>query len=66
MQLKTCLTRNNKKKILKENKSEFAIVTNLTTGNSEVFEKGKSLSKDFEKFYRSNKYFLSIKEKWNN
>jgi xanthine dehydrogenase accessory factor len=34
----------------KENKSEFAIVTNLTTGNSEIFEKGKSLSKDFEKF----------------
>jgi xanthine dehydrogenase accessory factor len=34
----------------KENRSEFAIVTNLTTGNSEIFEKGKSLSKDFEKF----------------
>ena len=34
----------------KENKSEFAIVTNLTTGSSEIFEKGKSLSKDFEKF----------------
>ena len=26
----------------KENKNEFAIVTNLTTGNSEIFEKGKS------------------------
>ena len=34
----------------KENRSEFAILTNLTTGNSEIFEKGKSLSKDFEKF----------------
>ena len=34
----------------KEKKNEFAIVTNLTTGNSEIFEKGKSLSKDFEKF----------------
>jgi xanthine dehydrogenase accessory factor len=34
----------------KENRSEFAIVTNLKTGNSEIFEKGKSLSKDFEKF----------------
>ena len=46
MQLKTL------KEIIKkkENKSEFAIVTNLTTGNSEIFEKGKSLSKDFEKF----------------
>ena len=46
MQLKTL------KEIIKkkENRSEFAIVTNLTTGNSEIFEKGKSLSKDFEKF----------------
>ena len=34
----------------KDNKSEFAIVTNLTTGNSEIFEKDKPLSKDFEKF----------------
>ena len=34
----------------KENKSEFAIVTILATGNSEIFEKGKSLSKDFDKF----------------
>jgi len=34
----------------KEKKTEFAIVTNLVTGNSEIFEKGKSLSKDFEKF----------------
>ena len=34
----------------KENKSEFAIVTNLTTGNSEIFEIGKLLSKDLEKF----------------
>jgi len=46
----------------KEKKIEFAIVTNLATGNSEIFEKGKSLSKDFEKFmdqintfYKSNK-----------
>jgi xanthine dehydrogenase accessory factor len=46
MQLKTL------KEIIKkkENKSEFAIITNLVTGNSEIFEKGKSLSKDFEKF----------------
>jgi len=34
----------------KEKKIEFAIVTNLATGSSEIFEKGKSLSKDFEKF----------------
>ena len=34
----------------KENKNEFAIVTNLATGNSEIFESGKTFSKDFEKF----------------
>ncbi len=46
----------------KENKSEFAIVTNLLTGNSEIFEKGKSLSKDFEKFAdQINAFFQSKK-----
>ena len=34
----------------KEKKIEFAIITNLVTGNSEIFERKKSLSKDFEKF----------------
>ena len=38
----------------------------LATGNSEIFEKGKSLSKDFEKFTDQINTFLSIKEKWNN
>jgi len=58
MQLKTLQEIIKKKK----NKSEFAIVTNLATGNSEIYEKGKSLSKDFKKFtdqintfYRSKK-----------
>ena len=46
----------------KKNKSEFAIVTNLTTGNSEIFEKGKSLSKDFEKFTdQINNFYQSKK-----
>ena len=46
----------------KENKSEFAIVTNLATGNSEIYEKGKSLSKDFEKFTdQINTFYLSKK-----
>ena len=34
----------------KENKSEFAIITNLESGNSEIFELGKTISKDFEKY----------------
>ena len=58
MQLKTL------KEIIKkkENRSEFAIVTNLTTGNSEIFEKGKSLSKDFEKFTdQINSFYQSKK-----
>ena len=46
----------------KENKSEFAIVTNLTTGNSEIFEKGKSLSKDFEKFIDQINIFYQSKK----
>ena len=34
----------------KNNKSEFAIITNLESGNSEIFELGKTISKDFEKY----------------
>ena len=46
----------------KEKKIEFAIVTNLATGNSEIFEKGKSLSKDFEKFTdQINSFYQSKK-----
>ena len=58
MQLKTL------KEIIKkkENKSEFAIVTNLATGNSEIFEKGKSLSKDFEKFTDQINTFYQLKK----
>ena len=36
-----------KKKI---NKSEFAIITNLETSNSEIFELGKPIGKNFEKY----------------
>ena len=36
------------KKIIekKKNKSEFAIITNISNGESEIFEKNKSLSKE--------------------
>ena len=34
----------------KQSKSEFAIVTNLGNGESEIFEKDKLLSKKFEKY----------------
>ena len=45
-----------KKKLLeqiikkKNNKSEFAIITNLKTGDSEIFEVGKPINKDFKKY----------------
>tara|TARA_B100000795_G_scaffold187002_1_gene142158 strand:- start:357 stop:1049 length:693 start_codon:yes stop_codon:yes gene_type:complete len=34
----------------KEDKSEFAIITNLETGNSEIIESDIDISKDFEKY----------------
>ncbi|MDA9597769.1 XdhC family protein, partial [Candidatus Pelagibacter sp.] len=46
MQLKT-LQEIIKKKI---NKSEFAIITNLETGDSEIFELNKPIGKNFEKY----------------
>ena len=58
MQLKTLQEIIKKKK----NKAEFAIVTNLSTGNSEIFEKGKSLSKDFEKFIDQINTFYQLKK----
>jgi len=46
----------------KNNKSEFAIITNLASGESEIFEADKPISKDFEKhidqinnFYKNKK-----------
>ena len=46
----------------KENKSEFAIVTNLTTGESEIFEKGKPLSKELEKYSTQIDKFFKLKK----
>ena len=34
----------------KQNKSEFAIVTDLSTGESEIFEKNKNLGENLEKY----------------
>ena len=46
----------------KENKLEFAIITNLSTGESEIFEEKKPLSKDFEKYNdQINKFYKSKK-----
>jgi xanthine dehydrogenase accessory factor len=46
----------------KNNKSEFAIITNLSTGDSEIFEKDKPLSKEMEIYSNQiNQFFKSKK-----
>ena len=46
----------------KKNKSEFAIITNLSTGDSEIFEKDKPLSKEMEVYSSQiNQLFKSKK-----
>ena len=58
MKLKTLKTIIEKKK----NKSEFAIITNLTTGESEIFEKNKTLSKEMEIYSNQIKEFFKLKK----
>ena len=46
----------------KQNKSEFAIITNLKTGESEIFEKDKPLSKEMQIYSNQiNEFFESKK-----
>ena len=46
----------------KQNKSEFAIITNLSTGESEIFERDKPLSKEMETYSNQiNQFFKSKK-----
>ena len=46
----------------KEAKSEFAIVTNLASGESEIFEKDKPLNSYFEKHRKQIDYFYKSKK----
>ena len=46
----------------KKNKSEFAIITNLSTGESEIYEPGKSLSKEFEVYKEQIYNFFKLKK----
>ena len=46
----------------KKNKSEFAIITNLETGSSEIFETSKPISKNFEKYKEQINVFYKNKE----
>ena len=46
----------------KDSKTEFAIVTNLKDGDSEIFEKGKKLSKNFESYQDQIEIFFKTKK----
>ena len=46
----------------KKNKLEFSLLTNLLTGENEIFEKGKSLNKNFEKFTDQINLFYKSKK----
>ena len=46
----------------KDSKTEFAIVTNLKDGDSEIFEKGKKLSKNFENYQDQIEIFFNKKK----
>ena len=48
-----------KRKLLKE---DFAVLTNLATGNSEIFDSKKFLSKEFESYKNEIKNFFNLKK----
>ena len=48
-----------KRKFLKE---DFAVLTNLATGNSEIFDSKKFLSKEFESYKNEIKNFFNLKK----
>ena len=46
----------------KENKSEFAIITNIVNGESCIYEKNKPIDKNFEKYLEKIKSFFEKKK----
>ena len=46
----------------KENKNEFAIITNIANGESCIFEKNKPLDKNFEKYLNQINDFFNKKK----
>ena len=46
----------------KKNKSEFAIITNLSSGESEIYEKGNTLSNDLKDYKNQINEFLLFKK----
>ncbi len=46
----------------KSSKKQFAVLTNLTNGNSEIFEFGKPLSKEFENYKKEIENYYNLKK----
>jgi len=46
----------------KSSKEEFAVLTNLSTGNSEIFDSEKLLSKEFENYKNEIKNYYNLKK----
>tara|TARA_B100000427_G_scaffold192887_1_gene160366 strand:- start:756 stop:1436 length:681 start_codon:yes stop_codon:yes gene_type:complete len=46
----------------KSSKKQFAVLTNLTNGNSEIFEYGKPLSKEFENYKKEIENYYNLKK----
>ncbi len=43
-------------------KDRFAVLTNITNGNNEIFELGKPLSKEFENYKKEIKNHYNLKK----
>ena len=43
-------------------KNQFAVLTNITNGNSEIFQLGKPLSKEFENYKREIENYYNLKK----
>ena len=46
----------------KSSKDQFAVLTNLTNGNSEIFELGNILSKEFESYKKEIENYYNLKK----
>lgn len=46
----------------KSSKEEFAVLTNLSNGNSEIFNFGNPLGKDFENFKNEIENYHNLKK----
>ena len=50
--------------IKNSSKERFAVLTNIKNGNSEIFELGKPLSKEFINYKKDIENYYNLKKKW--